>query len=361
VPASVDPRTRGHYYPAVDGLRTAAVLAVIAYHGAKFAAPGGFLGVDVFFVISGFVITLTLLREHERAGRISLWDFYRRRWWRIMPALVACVIFAVVLDLVWRADPLEKLVRQALTAVTYTYNFGQVATHDRGGGILSHMWSLSVEEQFYLVFAPLLAVALSVVVARRKRMRALAGAVVVLAATQAMTVLLWGTLPGFFLPWARFDEFFVGTLLAVALHARDRWETPRLFTSPGPAIGAAVVLVAGMVLVRDLLDRWLFFGGYLVAALLSAVLVGHAYSSGSSPLKAVLSWAPVVWLGQRSYGIYLYHYPVIIVLRYVRVPVVLHAPLGLLIGTGVAAASYRWLETPLRARGQRVPSHVGGE
>lgn len=349
-----DALTRGHYYPAIDGLRAFAVLAVIAFHTHIRFLSGGFLGVDVFFVISGFVITLTLLREHERTGRLNLWAFYRRRWWRLMPALVACVALALVVGRFGQNYGPPVWV-QAITSLTYTYNIAQVVTGSTGGGILSHIWSLSVEEQFYLIWAPLLAVVLGVIVARRSRVRAAVVAVVAFAVLRTVTALATSNAAAFFLPWSRFDEFLCGALVAVALHGiRER--APRLVVSPWPAVAAAAGLVVIVVLAQDLFADWLIYGGFLLVALLTAVVVGHAYVPGRSPLKVLLGWGPMVWLGQRSYGLYLYHWLVLVALSALGLPGIAVKAGTVLVGVGLAAVSYRWLETPLRQRGARRAS-----
>ena len=351
------PHTK-RYYPALDGLRAAAVLAVIGYHGWKYVTPGGFLGVDVFFVISGFVITLTLLREHGRTGRIALVDFWRRRFWRLMPAMVAAVALAAVCNLLVRSTGVRSFAEQTLFTLTYTYNLGQYA-QDRGGGqILSHMWSLGVEEQFYLFWAPLLAVLLGVAVTRRDRVRAVALVLAVFLAARLATGAFLGEIAAFYLPWARFHQLVIGALLAVVLHGKTPGRLERAAAMPSVALAALVPLLVFSLVVEDLRATWLMFGGTTLVALLSAVLVAHTYVDTRSVLRDVLSWAPVVWVGQRSYGIYVFHYPVEVTLRQTSLPDVWTVPVMLAIVLPLSAASYRWLETPLRRRGHATPQEA---
>ncbi|WP_158657468.1 acyltransferase family protein [Blastococcus saxobsidens] len=356
---STDTLTRGRHHQAVDGLRAVAVVAVIAFHLSERRVPGAFLAVDVFFVISGFVITLTLLREHDRTGRISLIDFYRRRWWRLTPALALAVLLGLVLTTVSSHQSLGTWFREAVLGLTYTYNIGQAVRQDGGGTILNHLWSLSVEEQFYLVWAPLLALSLGLVAVRSRRMVFVAAAVLVLAIGRSVTAVALGNLSAFFLPWTRFDEFLCGALVAVALHGEQR--PARLFTSAWPAVVAAAALVLMIPFVHIFVDDWMYHGGFLLVALLTAVVVGHAAAPGGSVVKTVLSWGPVVWLGQRSYGVYLYHLPLILAMFTMGAPRWLYGTAAPALTVLLAAASYRWVEVPLRRRGQRRPAWRGSE
>ena len=343
------------YYPALDGLRAAAVLAVIGYHGLKYHLTGGFLGVDVFFVISGFVITLTLLREHERSGRIALVDFYRRRFWRLMPAMVAGVGLAAVLNLLVRTTGVRSFAEQALLTLTYTYNIGQVVQGRTGGQILSHMWSLGVEEQFYLVWAPLLAVLLGLAATRRARVQAVLVVLALFLVSRLATAVLLGDIAARYLPWARFHQLVIGGLLAVVLHGGARGTVVRLAERPVVAYAAALPLTLLVVLGDDILSPWWMYGGTTAVSVLSAVLVAHTYVDTSSALRRLLAWGPVVWLGQRSYAIYVFHYPVEISLRETPVPYALTIPVTLAVVLPLAAISYTYLETPLRRRGHTEP------
>ena len=343
-------QTRSTYYPAVDGLRAFAVLAVIAFHAARKYVPGGFLGVDVFFVISGFVITLTLLREHERTGRLDLLQFYRRRFWRLMPALVAAIVLAGLLT-PWTRDSFGSFLLQAVQAGTYTLNIGHTFSSHPGDQVLSHTWSLGVEEQYYLMWAPLAALLLAAIATRTRRAYAVVGLTLAFAVSGLLTAELGSYQAAFFLPWARFPELLVGATLAVVLHRRPADRVVRVFQLPSLALAAAMALAVCMLMLDDLLGDGLFHGGFLAVALLTAVLIGHAYTAQRGLVVRLLDLRPSVWLGQRSYGLYLYHWPITVMLHHQRVPRSLHPPIVLVCALVLAAASYAYLEQPLRRRG----------
>lgn len=182
-------------------------------------------------------------------------------------------------------------------------------------------------------------------------MELVAVGVVVLAIGRSVTALALGNLSAFFLPWTRFDEFLCGALVALALHGEQR--PPRVFTWAWPAVGAAAALVLMVPFVHIFTDDWLYHGGFLLVALLTALVVGHAAAPGNSVLKTMLSWRPVVWLGQRSYGVYLYHLPLILAMFTMGAPPWLYGTAAPILTVALAAASYRWVEEPLRRLGRR--------
>ncbi len=162
------PRTQPvAYLPGLDGLRALAVTAVVLYHADVSWMRGGFLGVDTFFVISGYLITLLLVSEHRRAGRICLRTFWTRRARRLLPALYALLTAVTAVTVVWLRDDLGKLRGQLLAALTYSTNWYLVATdnsyfaHVGRPPLLEHLWSLAVEEQFYLLWPLVLVVLLA--------------------------------------------------------------------------------------------------------------------------------------------------------------------------------------------------------
>jgi peptidoglycan/LPS O-acetylase OafA/YrhL len=343
-------RSGATYYPALDGLRAFAVLAVIAFHSARAQVPGGFLGVDVFYVISGFVITLTLMREHERTGRIAMMQFYRRRFWRLMPALVAAIVLAGVLT-PWTRDTFPSFLLQALQAATYTLNIGHTFSSHPGDQVLSHTWSLGIEEQFYVMWAPTAALLLTLVVPRGRRALAVLMLIVVFLLSGLLTAALGGYQAALFLPWARFPELLVGAALAVLLHRNAAGRLGRILQSPVLALAAAAVLAVLMLTLHDLIGSELVHGGFVAVAMVTAVLVGHTYTARSGPVWRLLDLRPSVWLGQRSYGLYLYHWPITVMLHHQRLPRYLHPPIVLGAALLLAAASYAYLEQPLRRRG----------
>ncbi|MFF5494211.1 acyltransferase family protein [Streptomyces aquilus] len=346
---------------ALDGLRTLAVALVLVYHVDRTLVPGGSIAVDVFFTLSGFVITRQLLAEYSRTGTLALLPFYRRRWLRLVPALLAvcaaCLVLATTTSL-WGFDGSWRAAGLAATFLTNVFRAADPESYL--GGPLAHTWSLGVEEQFYLLW-PLLLLGLL----RRLRART------VLLCTAALCVLpvLWRCV--LWHPDAvhriyngtdtRADELLAGALVAVVL-ARLRRDDPRLRLLSVwagrlalPAL-ALLALVAWKVPVTQNTGLWTalwYTGGILAVAALSATLVAGLELRPDGLLSRLLGLAPLAWTGRNlSYGIYLWHYPV------VRLLASLDVEVGLLTGTVVltvvmALLSYYLVERPFLRRARR--------
>ena len=337
----------------IQGLRALAVIAVVAYH-AETGFSGGFVGVDVFFVVSGYVITRMLDAERRTSGKVGLGAFYLRRIRRILPALATLVIAVVALaPLLGSSEGTVVTTRTGmagslfvsnlyLTTVTQSYFDPGIETN-----ALLHLWSLSVEEQFYLVFPLLLIVAWRI---SRRRPTVVVGAAAALSLLVSLA-LTYGWLPledqlarraAFYVPPARAWEFLAGALLALG--------APRLGRRVASA--AAVVglgLVAYAVFVFD--DSTIFPG---VAALVPVVGTGMLVVAEGSPLAGILSSRPARWLGDLSYSWYLWHWP-LIVFAHALVPGAGWAgPAAGVLSLGPAWLSYRFVENPIRHR--RVPA-----
>jgi len=344
--------------PAIDGLRAIAVAAVFVYHADRSWMPGGFLGVDVFFVISGYLITSLLLAELEKTGGVALLRFWGGRARRLLPALFLLLAVCMIVGATVERGKLVGLRGDALSAIFYYANWHFVFGHESyfaqfgRPGVLRHLWSLAVEEQFYLLWPPLF-----LLVTRLSR-RLLAPGLVALAAI-ASTALMWHLYqPGsdtsriFYGTDTRAAPLLVGVLLAFiwkpsALPTRLRPRAPRgLNAASLVALGAVVYM---FIAVHDY-DQRLYRGGFLVLALCTAALLA-AIVHPASIVGRQLSRAVPRWLGERSYGIYLWHWPILI---FTRPGVDVHVARGILIpaqaaGTViVAAVSYRWLELPIR-------------
>jgi peptidoglycan/LPS O-acetylase OafA/YrhL len=324
--------------PALDGLRALAVVAVVVYH--TWTGPahgGGDVGVDVFFVLSGYLITSLLLAERERTGRIDLLAFYRRRALRLLPALGAGVLLGLVLALMAGTDMLGATAAQALAAVLYVANWWDIG---HAPNLLSHTWSLSIEEQFYVLW-PLLLWALLAV---RGRRLALGVALALSVAMLAERVVVTGS-PAYFRLDTRADALLIGcgTALLTSLGA---FRAIRSATLERIAVVGGVTLFALIELIAKPADLP-FEVPTVIALAAAAVLVGVAGAPQGATAR-LLSLRPLSWLGQRSYGVYLYHYPIWAGLVMPRLgadgPWVLVATGSL---TLVAAAlSYRYLERP---------------
>ncbi|RMH67550.1 MAG: hypothetical protein D6683_17795 [Actinomyces sp.] len=333
--------------PELDGLRGLAVAAVVAYHLEPDMVPGGYLGVDLFFVLSGYLITSLLLEEWASRGRVDLAGFAARRVRRLFPALVLLVPIVVALEAV-AGDPglLDQTRRHALATLGYVANWVLVGDGDSyfdavsGPSPFRHAWSLAVEEQFYLVWPAL--ILLSARVAGRRGVT-LAAVAVAGASLVAMAVHADPTAPGraYYGTDARLFEPLVGAVGALVLPlgaARPRW-----LAAPGTA-----ALVAWVVTVLVVDDTWTGFyrGGALLVSLLGLVLLLGAGRGWGARLS---TWGPLVALGVVSYGVYLWHWPLIVLfdqrgwsgwrLDLVVVPATL----------AVAALSYRIVERPIRS------------
>jgi peptidoglycan/LPS O-acetylase OafA/YrhL len=322
----------------VQGLRAVAVLSVVAYH-AGLPVPGGFVGVDVFFVISGFVITAMLRREWEATGRISFTAFYKRRFKRLTPALAVVVaVTAVTAGLVMSPlGPQQRVSETGLGAMALIANW--VIASTTGGYFdapaatnpLLHTWSLSVEEQFYLVFPALLALGWFVA-ARRPARRHTASILVGVVALGSFGIALVGVNPfvhswlfGFYSPLTRAWEFAVGALLALVAVKSVR----------GAAAAGALLLAASFFVIDDLRT---FPGVWtlLPVAGTALLIVGR---------PRALTLRPRVRIGDWSYSIYLWHWPLIVFATTFGWNRTAAAALSFL----PAVASFRWVERPLRS------------
>jgi peptidoglycan/LPS O-acetylase OafA/YrhL len=338
--------------PQLDGLRTLAVLLVLGYHVARAhelpQLPGGFIGVDVFFVLSGFLITTLLLKEHAKTGTIALRAFYVKRLWRLYPALILVSVFvAAVFAFVpgpFDLEPASPL--EALVALTYMMSWWSGLELTGGPYLLGLTWSLSVEEHFYLLW-PLLLLA---VLRRGGRVLAVA-AIAVLA--NAWPAFLW--LNGadvnrlYFMPDARFSQILTGCLLAAVLHRSPDLGRLRAAVSPTVAWGVLAALT-GVVVLATRYDGWYWSGGMQIIGVGTALVIGHLVVHPDARLAQLLRWGPLPVLGLWSYGIYLWHLPLMRLAQPVFDGSVAVTALAGLAAIPVAAASYRFVEQPLLHR-----------
>ncbi len=361
--------------PAIDGLRALAVAGVVMFHLPAMQMVGGYLGVDLFLVISGYLITALLLAEVAATGRIGLGAFWMRRLRRLVPALALMLAGTVT----WMALVDWTLVHRArtmlLASLGYVTNWYQAAVPylpwDPASrpGAYEHLWSLAVEEQFYLVW-PLVLAALLVVVGIRRR-TLMAGVVAGALASAALAWVLFDagvdTARIYYGTDTRVVALLVGIALAVALPParftawRPSGVAGTLLDIAGPV---ALVAVVGMFMAFSQVGGALFHGGFLLIALVAAVLL-IAAAHPSTPTARLFSLAPLVWIGARSYGIYLWHLPVITLFTPdLGAPVdgAWLAALQVLMTVTIAALSYRFVEMPIRRRGFRavIPRRASG-
>jgi peptidoglycan/LPS O-acetylase OafA/YrhL len=346
------------YRPGLDGMRALAVAGVVLYHAGVSWMPGGFLGVDVFFVLSGYLITSLLLAERARAGRVGFKAFWMRRARRLLPAVLLVVFVCLLAASTIARDDLSRTRGDALSSVVYLTNWHLIiASHSYFNAfgrpsLLQHLWSLAVEEQFYL-FWPLVLLGSLTLVGRRWTI------VLTLLLALASTALMWGLYnpngdPSrvYYGTDTRAATLLVGALLAFAWPLGElSGEVSRRASRMLDGIGLVALLAVLALFSRAHdYDPWLYRGGFLLVALCTAVLIAVVVHPAAS-LGRALGWRPFRWIGQRSYGIYLWHWPVMMLSRPgIDVPwrgtFVILAQIALTVA--LAALSYRYVEMPIR-------------
>lgn len=299
------------YLPELDGLRGIAITLVVLFHaGVPGFRTGAYLGVDLFFVLSGFLITTTILREREATGRLDLLAFYARRWLRLFPALLA-VCLALTLAMAIQPDRLQILRDQA-AALGYIANWTR-AFELGTPRYLGHTWSLAIEEQFYLAWPLVLLAAL-----RWGGVRAAFRAALGLA----VLVMLWrlwswhGGMPAIRIyngTDTRLDGLFLGCALALGLAAPGGVRRTYPHRLP-PALSAlAVAALAAMVALMPWHGGFSQAIGYGLASLCAATVVAALVTGGEGPLRAALRRPWLVGLGRLSYSLYIWHYPIFLI------------------------------------------------
>jgi peptidoglycan/LPS O-acetylase OafA/YrhL len=342
----------------LDGLRALAVAGVFLYHANVNWLPGGFLGVDLFFVLSGFLITSLLIDEWSARGSIDLKRFWARRARRLFPAVLVVIVFALLATSTIARDDLSRTRADALSAFVYLTNWREIiASHSYFSqfgrpSLLLHLWSLAVEEQFYLVWPLILIAAL--------RSMSLRGTIALTASLAAVSwVLMWllynpngDPSRVYYGTDTRAFTLLIGALLAFA------WPLARLPAKLSRARSRSLDGVGGAALLGVLalfwraqdFDPWMYRWGFLAMAVVGAILVA-VVSHPASVLGRAFGCVPLRWLGERSYGIYLWHWPIMQLTR-PRVDVAWHGPLLIVAQAAatvaVAACSYRYVEMPIR-------------
>ena len=358
-PVPAPPRS---HLAGLDGLRGVAVLLVLAYHALPERLPGGFVGVDVFFVLSGFLITALLLREKEQTGTVRLRQFWVRRIRRLVPALVVMLTLVSAATLVIGHETGSGLRSQVAGALTWTSNWIQIHqgwsySDQHLPPLLNHLWSLGIEEQFYLLW-PLLLLASLVVLKRRGSLYAVSALALVSIALMAF----WyrGGDPN--RAYMGLDSHAFGLLLGAALALSA---APHLIgaATHDPASASTATrrrTVLGLLGLAGIVGFSVFipwngdatFLGGLGLVSVASVAVIHA-AANPGPVASALGWAPLRWLGERSYGLYLWHWPLIVFAVRMAPPTEaeLAGCLAAALAIVIAAISYRRVELPMSRDG----------
>jgi peptidoglycan/LPS O-acetylase OafA/YrhL len=381
-PTASDRGTTLRYLPGLDGLRGISVLAVMVFHhyfifgSERGWMPGGFLGVEVFFVVSGYLITSLLLAERRETGKIDLKHFWVRRARRLLPALYVLLAVVVAYSLLFLPDSIATLKGDVIAALTYTSNWWQIIAHRSyfvtagRPELLKHLWSLAIEEQFYLCWPPLLILGLR----HLGRRRMLIAMYITIATSSILlaVISLYSVNFAYYATFTRLSGLLLGAVMAFF------YAPYRIRNVPGRGARVALDVAGGSGLLALLatfgalhwligfhgftfpeantgnIDRSVFFGGFLIVDLATLLVIAAAVHPASD-VGRLLAWRPLQWTGLRSYSLYLWHYPIFCVTR----PTVDFRDLGHLHGWpvfvlrfgltfGAAELSYRFVETPIR-------------
>lgn len=371
-------QSKSRYVPALDGLRALAVLVVIAYHMHLGWAPGGLLGVTMFFVLSGYLITGLLLKEYDDSGTISLSNFWLRRVRRIIPAVVFAVLGTAVLCTIFDHALLSKMRPDVLPTLFFFNNWWQIfhnVSYFEALGApspLTHYWSLSIEEQFYLIWPVALLLCMKAGVKRQTMQK---GIVVLIVLSALEMILLFDPHADpsrvYYGTDTRAFSLLIGALLAFVWPYQKLTERAGKRMSQGGRLAfnlvgvAAVIGLLVMVVVTNGFEPFIYRGGLLICSLLTAVAIA-ALVHPISWISKVFELKPFVWIGKCSYSMYLWHFPIILLMT----------PANMQGGTpwwlclielavifAVSAFSYYFVENPIRhgAIGDFVRSVRTGE
>ena len=364
--ASAIVRPRGAswvHMPGLDGVRAIAVLGVLLFHADDTWLAGGFLGVDVFFTLSGYLITSLLLAELRASDGINFTRFYIRRARRLLPALLATLVVTATLAMVFAQDAAERVRQDAIAAFFYVTNWWYVfrgtSYFDQAGRppLLQHLWSLAVEEQFYFIWPLLMFGLWRLWKVRGVRWGAIGGAVVSTVAMAAICIArdipqTADTSRVYFGSDTHCMTLLVGAALATL------WvpgQVSRVLTDRGRQVVSAAGLIALILLLGILAfvgpdSVFLFRGGFLVLGVVCAVVIAAAAINGTWFARA-MGRQPLKYIGERSYGLYLWHWPIFMILR----PGIDVDATGWPVQVArfaltfiVAEVSYRFLEMPIR-------------
>lgn len=330
------------YVAELDGLRAIAVLLVIVFHCWPSLLPGGSIGVDIFFVLSGYLITAILLAEHARTGTISISQFLMRRFIRLVPAFLALLVVVALLSLL--RSSAEHQLKIVAIAGLYLMNWSR-ALGWGFDGLMGHTWSLAIEQQFYLLWAPIVLVALRISGLTALRMTTLA---LIVAITVHRYALFDGhnivrVYNGFD---TRADMILYGALAAMIPTASFDAILARLILLPVAVLAVIAIAVSH--------ENPALYGPIMpLAALASAWIIISVQNGATKYTRLVLSNNVLVYLGTISYAMYLWHYPLLYFFNRLKYPPLILLSC-LIVTIGIAALSKRFIEDPAQERGRRA-------
>ncbi len=354
-----DAQRLGHV-PALDGVRGLAVLLVVALHAGLLIhpadgglVPGGFIGVDVFFVLSGFLITSLLVAERAERGRVSFTAFYARRAWRLLPALLVLLVAHVVYA-AWVGISVRTETGSVVAILLYVSNWAQSYGLDVPGGLV-HTWTLSIEEQFYLVWPAAVLVLLRYLRSRRAVIVVL---VLAIAASSAVRAWIWAFGAGYPAAYMRTDARADGLLIGAACAFMWRWRlVPRRWLQVAATLGLVSLLAVSLFWPST--NPGMFYGGYTLVSLAAAAMI-IAVMDGRWRLTEVFATRPLRAIGRVSYGLYLWqglslH---IAARQFDEQPRVAQAAIGVALAVAATHLSWRFVERPCLRRRDRARALV---
>ncbi|MEO9894570.1 acyltransferase [Aurantibacter sp.] len=339
------------YNPSLDGLRGIAVICVLLVHASYGKISGGFLGVDLFFVLSGYLITAILQKEFSLYHKISFKNFYIKRILRLVPPLVVCIGLYLIYQFFIPPKGNENPLMIVFASLFYFVNF----IHESYMGPLVHLWSLSVEEHFYL-FWPILVAGVLFKLSRKNQILFILLFVVVITIfriwvyhTNTINPMTAGifSIDSYRFTFCRIDAILIGALAAVALKVKQY--DFKINIKPNIGLGLLLAPLALLVLFLDVDNQIWRYGGFFATNILALVIILFAIEN---PKNKILGNQILLWFGQRSYGIYVYHYLIFLAMEPMREPgniinLMVITLLRFLISLVFAEISYRFVERPI--------------
>ncbi|EJG1257966.1 acetyltransferase [Staphylococcus pseudintermedius] len=352
------------YMPGLDGVRAVAVIAIIIYHLNPQWLSGGFLGVDTFFVISGYLITSLLLTEYHNTGKIELMPFWLRRVKRLIPAVLFLVMGVIVLSLIFMPTEIQKVRADSIAAIFYVSNwwyimqnvdyFEQFAVQP-----LKHLWSLAIEEQFYLVF-PIVLLSLLSFIRRLKSIRIIFLILLVISMIAMMVLYVpnENVARVYFGTDTRIQTLLMGVLLALVwppfqLKAKVNRQMRTLIDTAG-VVGLAILFICFKFVSET--NSILYYGGFfLISTVTLLVIASSVHPSGY--FAKFLGNKVFTFIGSRSYSLYLWHYPIIVLIHHQfvqgQIPPLVYV-VEILLMVLMAEFSYKFIEQPFRKEGFNI-------